>query len=63
MSRRRPTRRTSRNRRPRRRKDSGLEQLTLIGLLAVVALSLVMGVLRWLAAHSKLAAAATTEPT
>ncbi|MFD3542525.1 hypothetical protein ACFWUQ_23955 [Streptomyces sp. NPDC058662] len=49
--RRRTARRTSRSRRPRRRKDSGLEQLALIGLLAVVALSLVMGVLRWLAAH------------
>ncbi|OKK14796.1 restriction endonuclease [Streptomyces sp. CB00455] len=51
MSGRRPARRTSRSRRPRRRKDPGLEQLMLIGLLAVAALSLVMGVLRWLAAH------------
>ncbi|WP_369780640.1 restriction endonuclease [Streptomyces sp. R33] len=44
-------RRTSRSRRPRRRKNAGLEQLALIAPLTMVALSLVMAVLRWLAAH------------
>ncbi|MFJ9945757.1 restriction endonuclease [Streptomyces erythrochromogenes] len=49
-ARRRPVRRTSR-RRPRRRKNRSLEQVLLAALAATVAISLVVGVLRWLAGH------------
>ncbi|MFF3015458.1 restriction endonuclease [Streptomyces sp. NPDC057939] len=51
MSARRPARRIGRGRRSGRRKGAGLEQLLLFGLLAVVVFSLVVGALRWLAAH------------
>ncbi|THA45042.1 restriction endonuclease [Streptomyces sp. A1136] len=51
MTRRPPARRPGRGRRPRRRKNSDIEKLGLIALAGAVALSLVVGVLRWLAEH------------
>ncbi|WP_405419585.1 restriction endonuclease [Streptomyces erythrochromogenes] len=49
-ARRRPVRRTAR-RRTRRRKNRNLEQVLLAALAAAVVISLVAGVLRWLAGH------------
>ncbi|WP_329202746.1 MULTISPECIES: restriction endonuclease [unclassified Streptomyces] len=51
MTRRPPARRAGGGRRPRRRKNSDIEKLGLIALVGAVGLSLVVGVLRWLAEH------------
>ncbi|MGW7440210.1 restriction endonuclease [Streptomyces sp. NPDC054849] len=51
MSRRPPVRRSSRGRRPRRRQNADLEKLGLFALVGVVVLSVVVGMLQWLAAH------------
>ncbi|MEU9088205.1 restriction endonuclease [Streptomyces sp. NPDC048357] len=51
MSRRPPVRRSRRGRRPRRRQNADLEKLGLIALVGVVVVSVVVGVLRWLAEH------------
>lgn len=51
MSPRPPAKRRRRTSAARRRKATGSEELWLIGLVGLVALSLVVAVLSWLAAH------------